>query len=50
MMDFLKQLTTFEVEAPTLADKAAAFTSFGKLFLGKLWDVYARELLAYGPF
>jgi predicted acylesterase/phospholipase RssA len=50
VMDFLKQLTTFEVEAPTLADKSAAFTSFGKLFLGKLWDVYARELLAYGPF
>lgn len=49
MIDFLKQLTTFRVEGPALADRAAALTRFGQLFLGRLWDVYAREVLAYGP-
>ena len=48
LLDFLKQLTTFRVEGPTTEDKAAAFARFGKLFMGKLWDVYARELLSYG--
>ena len=50
LLDFMRQLTTFKVEGPTLADKAAAFARFGKLFMGSLWDVYAREILAYGPF
>ena len=48
--DFLKQLTTFRVEGPTLADRAAALSRFGKLFMGKLWDVYARDTLTSGPF
>lgn len=50
MLDFLKQLTTFRVEGPTLADRSAALGRFGTLFLGKLWDVYAREVVAVGPF
>ncbi len=50
LLDFMQQLTTFKVEGPTLTDKAAAFTRFGKLFMGSLWDVYARDILAYGPF
>jgi predicted acylesterase/phospholipase RssA len=50
MLDFLKQLTTFRVEAPTLSDRAAALGRFGQLFLGKLWDVYAREVVTVGPF
>jgi predicted acylesterase/phospholipase RssA len=49
LLDFLQQLTTFRVEGPTFTDKAAAIARFGKLFLGSLWDVYARELLPYGP-
>ena len=49
-LDFLKQLTTFRVEAPTVADRASAMTRFGRLFMGKLWDVYAREVLISGPF
>ena len=48
-LDFLKQLTTFRVEAPTVADRASAMTRFGRLFMGKLWDVYAREVLISGP-
>ena len=43
--DFLKQLTTFHIEGPTLVDRAAALGRFGRLFLGKLWDVYARYVL-----
>jgi predicted patatin/cPLA2 family phospholipase len=49
MLDFLKQLTTFRVEAPTALDRAATLGRFGKFFLGRLWDVYAREVLSYGP-
>jgi hypothetical protein len=50
LLDFMRQLTTFKVEGPTIADKASALARFGKLFMGSLWDVYAREILAYGPF
>ena len=48
--DFLKQLTTFRAEGPTLSDRTSAMTRFGKLFMGKLWDVYARNVLTSGPF
>jgi predicted acylesterase/phospholipase RssA len=50
LMDFLKQLTTFRVEGPTVHDQIAALNRFGRLFLGKLWDVYGRRFLEYGPF
>lgn len=49
LTDFLKQLTTFRVEAPTLADRSAALGRFGRLFMGKLWDVYATHILPFGP-
>jgi hypothetical protein len=49
MTDFLKELTTFRVEGPTIADRSSALARFGQLFLGKLWDVYASHLLVYGP-
>lgn len=49
LLDFMKQLTTFRVQGPTVSDRAAALSRFGALFLGRLWDVYAREVLAYGP-
>jgi predicted acylesterase/phospholipase RssA len=48
--DFLKQLTTFRTEGPTLSDRASAMARFGRLFMGKLWDVYARDVLTSGPF
>ncbi len=47
--DFLQELGTFRVSGPTTADRSAALIRFGKLFLGKLWDVYASYLLSYGP-
>ena len=49
MLDFLQQLTTFRVKGPTLADRTAAMSRFGRLFMGKLWDVYAGHLLTYAP-
>lgn len=49
LLDFLKQLTTFRVEAPTVTERAAALGRFGRMFLGKLWDVYAREVISVGP-
>jgi cholesterol oxidase len=50
LLDFLEQLTTFRTEGPTAAERASALTRFGKLFLGDLWDVYARRLLSSSPF
>lgn len=49
-MDFLKQLTTFHTEGPTLSDRNAARIRFCRLFFGKLWDVYAQNILSTGPF
>jgi predicted patatin/cPLA2 family phospholipase len=49
MLDFLKQLTTFRVTGPTLSDRTSALIRFGRLFLGKLWDVYATGILSTGP-
>lgn len=50
MLDFLRQLTTFRVEGPTFHDRISALNRFGVLFLGKLWDVYGRRFVEYGPF
>ena len=44
--DFLKQLTRFRTEGPTAADRSAALGRFGAFFMGDLWEVYAREILA----
>jgi cholesterol oxidase len=41
--DFMKQLGTFEVlgtQAPEV--KKDAFVRFGSMFMGTLWDVFAR--------
>jgi predicted patatin/cPLA2 family phospholipase len=48
--DFMKQLTTFRTSGPTLSDRAAGMARFGRLFMGKLWDVYGRNVLISGPF
>lgn len=44
--DFLEQLTTFKVDAPTALKRGAALASFGKFFLGSLWDVYVESKAA----
>ncbi|MEQ1764287.1 MAG: patatin-like phospholipase family protein [Pyrinomonadaceae bacterium] len=49
LQDFLKQLTTFRAEGPTFSDRMAALTRFGRLFFGKMWDVYAKDVLTSGP-
>jgi predicted acylesterase/phospholipase RssA len=49
-LDFLEELTTFRTEGPTLAARASAMQRFGSLFLSKLWDVYAHNILPASPF
>jgi predicted patatin/cPLA2 family phospholipase len=47
--DFIKELTTFRVQAPSLADRVSVLTRFGQLFFGKLWDVYGQGVLSSSP-
>jgi predicted patatin/cPLA2 family phospholipase len=49
-LDFLEELASYRVQGPTQADRSAAMARFGQLFLGRLWDVYAREILTSSPF
>ncbi len=42
-LDFLRQLTTFRAGGPSRAARAAALGRFGTLFMGQLWQVYARR-------
>jgi hypothetical protein len=49
LADFLQQLTTFEVEAASRSERAELLARFGSFFMGRLWDVYARRVLDYGP-
>lgn len=50
LLDFMKQLTTFRTRGGGFVARGAALARFGKLFLGKLWDVYARNVLTSAPF
>lgn len=43
MLDFLRQLTTFRATGPDTGAEVAALSSFGRLFLGELWEVYGRR-------
>jgi predicted patatin/cPLA2 family phospholipase len=47
--DFLQQLTTFEVEARNLGERIAALNRFGLFFFGKIWDVFLRQFVDFGP-
>jgi predicted acylesterase/phospholipase RssA len=47
--DFVRQMTTFRAQAPTLADRLHVIRRFGQLFMGRLWDVYARGVLPSSP-
>ncbi|GAB3314733.1 hypothetical protein GCM10027451_29890 [Geodermatophilus aquaeductus] len=48
-LDLLRQLTTVRAHAPTATERAEVVRRFGQLFLGKLWDVYAQEVLSSSP-
>jgi predicted acylesterase/phospholipase RssA len=47
--DFLRQLTTFRAQAPTFVERLHVVRRFGQLFMGRLWDVYARGVLPSSP-
>ena len=49
LMDFLHQLTTFEVEGASAVERAEMLSRFGSFFMGRLWDVYGRRVLTYAP-
>jgi predicted patatin/cPLA2 family phospholipase len=49
MLDFLHELTTFRLAGATAPQRAGALTRFGVLFMGKLWDVYAHQILPESP-
>jgi predicted acylesterase/phospholipase RssA len=49
ILDFLKQLTTFRAHADTAGDRLEAIRRFGQLFMGRLWDVYATDVLSSSP-
>lgn len=44
LQDFARQLTTFRTHGPSKAAEAKALVSFGRLFAGKLWDLYAPHV------
>lgn len=44
-MDFMKQLTTIRAEGSNALDRFKAVESFGKFFMGSLWEVYGPSLM-----
>jgi predicted acylesterase/phospholipase RssA len=49
LLDFLHQLTTFEVEADGPLQQASILAEFGGFFMGQLWDIYANRVLSAAP-
>jgi len=47
--DLLRQLSTMRAHGPDIAARSRAMARFGRLFLGKLWDTYGRQILPFGP-
>ena len=49
LLDFLQQLTTFDVQAASEVERLAILAEFGRFFMGKLWTLYARRVLTHAP-
>jgi predicted acylesterase/phospholipase RssA len=47
---FARLLTTFRSTGPGAQGRVAGVARFGRLFVGSLWDVYARGVLSSSPF
>ncbi|MFY9260947.1 MAG: alpha/beta fold hydrolase [Gallionella sp.] len=45
VLDFMRQLTTMQADAPTLPERLGAVERFGKFFFGVIWDTYAPSLM-----
>jgi cholesterol oxidase len=43
-LDFAKQMTTFRTAGPNRSARTQGLMAFNKLFLGKLWDLYASKV------
>lgn len=48
-LDFGRQLTTIRVGAPTRSERRRILFRFGRLFLGRLMDVYGKWLMHLAP-
>ena len=48
ILDFMQQLTTFRVDAPSALQKASALSRFGSFFMAGLWDVYGGKASEQG--
>jgi predicted acylesterase/phospholipase RssA len=48
-VDLLRQLTTVRVSGSQPGARAAGLARLGAMVIGKLWDVYARPVLTWGP-
>ncbi|HEV3401078.1 MAG TPA: GMC family oxidoreductase [Acidimicrobiales bacterium] len=46
LQDFARQLTTFRTQGPSKMAELKALADFGRLFAGKLWDLYAPHARA----
>lgn len=46
---FLRQLASMRASAPTLSKRVDVMREFGQFFVGKLWDVYAQDILSSSP-
>ena len=44
VLDFAQQMTTFRTSGPDVESRRKALTAFNRLFLGKLWDLYAPRV------
>lgn len=42
-LDFIKQMTTFRSDGKTFEERKNALLTFGELFAGNLWEVYAAH-------
>jgi cholesterol oxidase len=44
LLDFARQLTTFRTRGGSVGEQLRALATFGKLFMGKLWDIYGGRV------
>jgi predicted patatin/cPLA2 family phospholipase len=48
-LETLRELASFRVHGRNAEYRATALARFGAFYFGRLWDVYARQLLPFGP-
>jgi hypothetical protein len=49
MLDFLKTTGYVPLTGTDVPERLTALNKFGRLLMGKLWDVHARDVLTRAP-